>query len=121
MKMEMGNLYLQICPTCLKLRIPIKIKNKIKKYPIFYQKVWLECLKIPMGQTRTYGWIAKRIGIPNAARAVGQALAKNPFAPLVPCHRVICSNGSLGGYSGIGGNRKKKELLSKEFELLGKP
>lgn len=98
------------------MRIPIKIKSKMEKYPCFYQKVWLECLKIPAGQTRNYSWIAKKIGSPKAARAVGQALAKNPFAPWIPCHRVIRSNGCLGGYSGRGGIVKKKEMLSEEFK-----
>lgn len=91
-----------------------KLIKAIKKYPLFYQKVWMECLKIPKGKTKTYGWIAKKIGSPKAARAVGQALAKNPFAPFVPCHRVIRSDGSLGGYSATGGILKKKRMLQKE-------
>jgi methylated-DNA-[protein]-cysteine S-methyltransferase len=91
-----------------------QLLKEIKEYPHFYQKVWLECLKIPKGSTRTYGWIAKKIGSQKAARAVGQALAQNPFAPFVPCHRVIRSDGLLGGYSGPGGILKKKRMLERE-------
>lgn len=89
-----------------------QLHKKMKKYPKFYQKVWLETLKIPYGKTSTYKKIAQKIGNPNAARAVGNALANNPFAPLVPCHRVIKSNGDLGNYSG--GRGKKLKLLIKE-------
>ncbi len=89
-----------------------KILKEIKKYPKFYQKVWLACLKIPKGQTRTYKWIAKKIKYPNAYRAVGNALSKNPFAPTIPCHRIIRKNGDIGGYSG--GIKKKQKLLKKE-------
>lgn len=94
--------------------IPQFIQKKLKLYPLFYQKVWMECLKIPKGETRTYGWIAKKIGYPGSARAVGQALAKNPFAPFVPCHRVIRADGGLGGYSARGGITAKKKMLERE-------
>ena len=67
---------------------------------------------IPRGQTRSYKWVAEQIGSPRAARAVGQALNKNPHVGRVPCHRVIRSDGSLGGFSR--GARRKLELLSKE-------
>ena len=90
------------------------ILERIRKYPKFYQKVWLECAKIPRGETRTYGWIAEKIGHPGSARAVGQALAKNPFAPSVPCHRVIRSDGGMGGYSASGGVRAKRRMLKLE-------
>jgi O-6-methylguanine DNA methyltransferase len=63
---------------------------------------------------RTYGWIARAIGKPGAARAVGTALAKNPFAPTIPCHRVVRSDGGSGGYSAKGGLKKKVLLLKKE-------
>ena len=89
-----------------------------KCYPKFYQKVWLACSKIPFGETRTYKWIAKKIGSPNAARAVGRALSKNPFAPIIPCHRVIRSDGKLGGYSK--GTKMKLELLNKEKKFVKK-
>jgi len=91
-----------------------KIKYEIKKYPVFYQKVWLKCMEIPKGEVRSYKWIAKEIGNPKAYRAVALALKKNPFAPYVPCHRVIRSDGKIGGYSAKGGVRKKIQLLKKE-------
>ena len=91
-----------------------KIETGMKQYPEFYQKVWKACAEIPAGETRTYGWIAKRIGKPGAARAVGRALGANPFAPTIPCHRVVRSDGTLGGYSGAGGLKTKRRLLEKE-------
>ena len=77
----------------------------------------MECLKIPPGRTVTYSDIAKRIGKPFAQRAVGNALAKNPFAPVIPCHRVIRKDGKPGGYSGRGGVKQKLALLKKETDL----
>ncbi len=92
------------------------IRKKIldSGYPEFYKKVWLECLNIPCGKTSTYSEIAANIGNPRAQRAVGNALNKNPFAPEVPCHRVIRKNGGIGGYAG--GAARKIELLKKEAE-----
>ncbi|MBI5211348.1 MAG: MGMT family protein [Elusimicrobia bacterium] len=83
-------------------------------YPPFRQAVWKACAEIPKGQVRTYGWIARRIGKPGAARAVGQALGKNPFAPHVPCHRVVGADGSLTGFTAPGGLKAKLRLLRKE-------
>jgi O-6-methylguanine DNA methyltransferase len=80
----------------------------------FQRAVLLECAKIPRGQTRTYSQIARAIGKPQAARAVGNALAKNPLAPLIPCHRVVRADRKLGGYSAKGGTMKKKRLLLME-------
>ena len=82
----------------------------------FDQKVWKATQKIPYGQVRTYKDIAKMIGKPQASRAVGNALGRNPIPILVPCHRVIASNGTLGGYSI--GLKIKKSLLN--LELLFK-
>ena len=73
---------------------------------------------IPRGEVRTYGWVARKIGLPRACRAVGNALAKNPFAPEVPCHRVLRSDGLLGGYSG--GVKKKEHLLASEGVFIKK-
>lgn len=71
---------------------------------------------IPFAQTRSYQWVAAKIGRPNAARAVGNALNKNPFAPFIPCHRVVAADGSLGGYSA--GIKRKKQLLKREWEAV---
>ena len=80
----------------------------------FQQLVWNEIEKIPYGETRSYKEIAVSIGKPRAARAVANACAKNPTPIKRPCHRVICSNGQLGGYSGPGGIETKKKLLEQE-------
>lgn len=95
-------------------RIPEKILREMKAYPDFYQAVWRACAEIPKGKVRSYGWIARRIGKPKAARAVGQALAKNPFAPLIPCHRVVGADGRLTGFSAPGGVGAKRRLLARE-------
>ena len=76
--------------------------------------VWKEILKIPFGETRTYKEIAQAIGKPNSSRAVANACGKNPYAPDIPCHRVIRSDGKLGGYSGVGGLKMKEKLLKIE-------
>jgi len=80
----------------------------------FQLKVWEYLKKIPRGSVKTYSQVAKSIGKPLAVRAVANAIGKNPYAPRVPCHRVIRSDGSLGGYSGKGGIKTKKLLLKKE-------
>ena len=80
----------------------------------FQIAVWKELLKIPAGQTKTYKEIAVAIGKPNSSRAVANACAQNPYAPEVPCHRVIRSDGSLGGYSADGGIKRKQKLLDIE-------
>jgi methylated-DNA-[protein]-cysteine S-methyltransferase len=78
----------------------------------FEQRVWRELLEIPYGETISYGQIAKMIGAPSAARAVGLANGRNPVALIVPCHRVIGANGSLTGYGG--GLERKRFLLDLE-------
>lgn len=78
----------------------------------FRQAVYREMLKIPYGQTVSYGYLAKATGHPKASRVVGQYCHNNPLAPIVPCHRVIQSDGSLGGY--YGGAEAKQRLL--DFE-----
>ena len=80
----------------------------------FQVKVWKYLSKIPRGRVKTYSQVAKAIGKPLATRAVANAIGKNPYAPKIPCHRVIRSDGSLGGYSGKGGVKTKKLLLKKE-------
>ena len=78
----------------------------------FEQIVWRALLRIPAGETRSYGFIAKEVGSPDAARAVGAANGANPIAIIVPCHRVIGSNGKLTGYGG--GLNRKSWLLDHE-------
>ena len=80
----------------------------------FQLKIWAYLRKIPRGSVRTYSQVAKDIGKPLAIRAVANAIGKNPYAPKIPCHRVIRSDGSLGGYSGRGGVKTKRFLLKKE-------
>ena len=80
----------------------------------FQLKVWAYLRKIPRGNVKTYSQVAKGIGNPLAVRAVANAIRKNPYAPRIPCHRVIRSDGSLGGYSGKGGVKTKRFLLQKE-------
>ena len=80
----------------------------------FQLAVWNYLIKIPKGQVKTYAEVAKAIKKPLAVRAVANAIGKNPYAPKIPCHRVIRSDGSLGGYSGKGGVKTKKLLLKNE-------
>jgi methylated-DNA-[protein]-cysteine S-methyltransferase len=80
----------------------------------FQIKIWNYLKKIPKGKVKTYSQVAKGIGKPLAVRAVANAIGKNPLPPKIPCHRVIRSDGSLGGYSGKGGIKTKKMLLKKE-------
>ena len=92
-----------------------KVKKKIeqnKSLTLFQKKVYKAILDIPRGETRSYSWVAEKIGDLKACRAVGNVLNRNPYSPEVPCHRVICSNGSIGGYAG--GVKKKLAILRKE-------
>ncbi len=82
------------------------------RYTPFQRKVWKIVGTIPHGDTRSYKWVAEKAGYHRAARAVGQALKKNPLPGIIPCHRVIRSDGSLGGFSR--GLKKKRELLRTE-------
>lgn len=90
----------------------------LSSLPLFYQLVYLKAQEIPYGETRSYQWVATQVGNPKAARAVGQALKNNPFLVVVPCHRVIRSDGSLGGWSGPEGLKEK--LLKLEGARVGK-
>ena len=89
--------------------------KKILKGTEFQIKVWKEISKIPKGKTKSYKEIAIAIGKPKSFRAVANACGKNPYPIEIPCHRVIKSNGELGGYSAKGGLKTKKILLSKEL------
>ncbi len=90
--------------------------KQFKKYRMteFQTAVLSATLDIPKGETRSYKQIAVMIGNPKACRAVGNALRKNPMAPMIPCHRVIKSSGEPGGYDGIPNSRKKAHLLKAE-------
>ena len=94
----------------------------MKKPPVlgsgtfFQKKVWRELSKIPKGETRTYKEIAIAIGRPLAVRAVANACGKNPRPIKIPCHRVIRSDGKLGGYSAPGGTAAKRRLLKEELK-----
>jgi len=82
----------------------------------FQRKVWSELMKIPYGETITYKQLARRVGVPRGYQAVGQANAMNPLPVIIPCHRVIGSDGSLTGYSG--GVKTKEFLLRLEGVIL---
>ena len=80
----------------------------------FQQRVYAQTLRIPPGQTCTYGELAEALGSRQLARAVGQALGRNPFAPIVPCHRVLAAHGGIGGFSAHGGAATKLQMLANE-------
>lgn len=94
-----------------RFNIPLDLKGTA-----FQRKVWRALLKVPFGETVAYKDIARRIKSPKAVRAVGSANGKNPLCIVVPCHRVISSDGSIGGYSG--GLSVKKKLLAYEGVLI---
>jgi methylated-DNA-[protein]-cysteine S-methyltransferase len=87
--------------------------------PAFNQRVYEITRAIPPGRTLTYGEVAARLGEPGAARAVGQALGHNPFAPVVPCHRVLAAGTAAGGFSAEGGVATKLRMLQIEKAQLG--
>ena len=89
-------------------------KKMILKGSKFQLKVWRYLKKIPKGKVKTYKEVAIAINSPKSARAVANACARNPYAPKIPCHRVIRSDGALGGYSGRGGIKQKLRLLRSE-------
>ncbi|HBO97963.1 MAG TPA: 6-O-methylguanine DNA methyltransferase [Candidatus Omnitrophica bacterium] len=91
-------------------RMNNKSRTKLTK---FQWKVLAVTATIPLGETRSYQWVARKIGSPKAARAVGQALRRNPHPLIIPCHRVIHEDGSLGAYAGKFDKRKAR-LLKKE-------
>ena len=80
----------------------------------FQLKVWNYLMKIPKGKILTYKEVARAIGKPKSYRAVANAVGKNPFPPIIPCHRVVRSDGGIGGYSGKGGINQKIRLLRSE-------
>jgi len=80
----------------------------------FQRRVWDAAGSIPFGQVRTYAWLAGQLDCRGASRAVGAALGRNPLPLIVPCHRVVCSNGHPGGFSATGGTALKRKLLEHE-------
>lgn len=87
--------------------------------PEFHRRVYEIARAIPPGEVLTYGEVARRLGDPGAARAVGQALGANPFAPVVPCHRVLAAGGQAGGFSATGGTATKLKMLEIERARFG--
>lgn len=92
---------------------------QLEGVPAFHQRVYQVTRAIPPGEVLTYGEVARRVGEPGAARAVGQALGANPFAPVVPCHRVLAAGGRSGGFSAEGGAMTKLRMLEIERARLG--
>jgi methylated-DNA-[protein]-cysteine S-methyltransferase len=90
------------------------IELDMSAVPDFDRRVYVETRSIPPGQTLTYGEIAVRLGGADLSRAVGQALGRNPFAIIVPCHRVLAAGGRPGGFSAVGGVETKRRLLEIE-------
>ena len=90
--------------------------SRDKKLTKFQWKVLSVTANIPLGETRSYKWVAKQVGSPKAVRAVGQALKRNPYPVIIPCHRVIKEDGTLGGYAG-GPSTKKAKLLNIERRI----
>jgi methylated-DNA-[protein]-cysteine S-methyltransferase len=86
--------------------------------PAFYQQVYEAARRIPSGQTTSYGALAAALGKPGAARAIGQAMGKNPFPIVVPCHRVLAAHRATGGFSAYGGVETKARLLAAEGVTL---
>ena len=86
---------------------------------VYQQKVWAAIAQIPRGQVRTYGDIAEQLGSKGLARAVGQALGLNPFAPVVPCHRILAAGNKPGGFSAGGGTVTKLRMLQIEGAFPG--
>jgi methylated-DNA-[protein]-cysteine S-methyltransferase len=100
-----------------KIKFNLSVLN-LKKLSGFSAKVLKESCKIPYGNVATYSGLAAKTGSPRAARAVGTALANNPFPLIIPCHRVVRSDGTLGGFGG--GLKMKKELLQREGVVFNK-
>lgn len=100
------------------LRTDFDLPVDLESLTDFQRQVLLAARQVPRGKVATYGQIARNIGRPRAARAVGQALGRNPVPVVIPCHRVIASDGSLGGYSGGGGLASKRLLLQLEGARL---
>ena len=95
-------------------RVSMAVRSSVPQGTPFQMAVWAALLRIPCGEVRTYSDLAAEVGRPTAVRAVANACGANPDAPRVPCHRVVRSDGGLGGYSGEGGVATKRRLLAEE-------
>ncbi|MCA5894721.1 methylated-DNA--[protein]-cysteine S-methyltransferase [Isoptericola sp. NEAU-Y5] len=93
----------------------------LARVPEFDRRVYDVARAVPAGQTLTYGQVAARLGTPGAAQAVGRALGRNPFPPIVPCHRIIAAGRRPGGFSAPGGARTKLRMLAAEGVELEAP
>lgn len=92
------------------------VKLDLEAVPPFRRRIYEAARRIPPGNTLSYGEVAVRAGAPGAARAVGQAMANNPFPIIVPCHRVLAAGGKVGGFSARGGVLTKRRLLAIEAQ-----
>jgi methylated-DNA-[protein]-cysteine S-methyltransferase len=97
------------------------VQLEMSELPPFHQRVYAVVRRIPRGKTCTYQQVATQAGSPKASRAVGQAMARNPFPLIVPCHRVTAAHGKLGGFTADGGTQIKLWLLDKEGATLNEP
>ena len=95
-----------------------EIELDLEHAPPFFRAAWEACRTIPSGETRSYAWLAAEAGNPLASRAAGQAMARNRWPLIIPCHRVIASNGGLHNY-GAGGLVVKAQLLQMELAAVG--
>jgi methylated-DNA-[protein]-cysteine S-methyltransferase len=104
----------------MKKRVKKIRPGRSEQHSAFEIAVWSAAKKIPRGKVATYSQIARMIGSPGAVRAVGNALRKNPFAPKVPCHRVVRSDGKAGGFGGKKNDAAKGKLLKAEgVKIMG--
>lgn len=95
-------------------RVVFRCQIDLSRFTGFERRVYEQLRRIPYGRTITYSELARRAGVPNGARAVGNVMAKNPLPIIIPCHRVIRKNGAIGNFSAIGGPRLKTQLLKME-------
>lgn len=114
---SVGHFLSTLCQYFNGKKVDLKCEIDLKGYSVFEQAVYKVLVAIPRGQVRTYQWVAAKTGRPRASRAVGNALAKNPLPIIIPCHRVIKSDGSLGNFSALGGIKLKEKLLKMENAL----
>lgn len=98
--------------------IRVNRRHMKRKSTSFEERVYAVVRRIPKGRTRSYGWVARQLGLPGAAQAVGQALKRNPDTQHTPCHRVIRADGLVGGYTAYGGSAKKQAKLRREGAIV---